>query len=205
MTELTQTRRGFIALAGGSLGGAALLSACGDSSSANAETSEFGSGDEGILNYLLTLEYTMADFYKKLETSNLFSEAERKALGKFGIQEEEHVEALARQLKKIEGKPVAKPQTKFSLDTGPGTLEIAEKLESGMAGAYLGQLPNVEGESLRQKLAEIHTVEGRHSAAIAYIQQKPVTPDGAFAKPLNVDAVMVKFKPFLGSSSGTST
>jgi rubrerythrin len=205
MTELTQTRRGFIALAGGSLGAASLLSACGSDSTANAETSEFGSGDAGILNYLLTLEYTMVDFYKELETSNLFSEAERKALGKFGTQEEEHAAALVRQLKKIDAEPVAKPKTKFALETGPGTLETAEKLEGGMAGAYLGQLPKVEGESLRQKLAEIHSVEGRHSAAIAYIQQRPVTPDGTFAKPLNVDSVMVKFKPFLASGSESTS
>jgi ferritin-like protein len=199
----TVSRRGFVALMGGSIGAASLLSACGDSS-ASAETSEFGSGDAGIINYLLTLEYTLANFYKQLKSSTLFSAAERNALAKFGEQEEEHAAALVRQVEKAGGEPVGQPQAKFSLKTGPGTLEVANKLENTIAGAYLGQLPQVESDSLRQKLLEIHSVEGKHAASIAYLQKKPVTPDGAFAKPSTVVAVMAAMKPYLGASSGSA-
>jgi rubrerythrin len=195
------SRRGFIALAGGSIGAGALLSACG--SSADAETSEFGSGDAGILNYLLTLEYALADFYKQLKAGNLFTVAERRALGKFGEQEEEHADAIVRQLKKLGADPVSTPQTTFALNTDAGTLEIANKLENTIAAAYLGQLPHVEGDSLRQKLVEIHSVEGKHAASIAYLQKKPVTPDGAFAKPATVEAVMQTMRPYLGEAASS--
>lgn len=191
------SRRGFIVLAGGSIGVATLLAACGGDSTANAETSEFGSGDSGILNYLLTLEYALADFYGQLVSSKLFTSPERKALGQFGEQEREHAAAIVRQLKKIGAKPASKPQTTFALQTDAATLEIANKLENTIAAAYLGQLPHVEGESLRQKLVEIHSVEGNHAASIAYLQKKPVTPDGAFAKPATVEEVMAAMKPYL--------
>jgi rubrerythrin len=194
------SRRGFIALAGGSIGVASLLSACGDSS-ASAETSEFGGGDVGIANYLLTLEYTLADFYDELQSSTLFTAPERKALGKFGEQEEEHAASIVRQLKRIGGDAAAKPQTTFALKTDSGTLEIANKLENSIAAAYLAQLPNVEDGSLRQKLVEIHSVEGKHAASIAYLQKKPVTPDGAFAKPATVEEVMATMKPYLGEAA----
>lgn len=201
MANPSVSRRGFIAVAGSSIGAAALLSACGGDSSANAETSEFGSGDVGILNYLLTLEYTLADFYGQLEGSKLFTPAERRTLGKFGEQEEEHADAIVRQLKKLSADPVSKPQTTFALKTDAGTLEIANTLENAIAAAYLGQLPHVEGASLRQKLVEIHSIEGRHAASIAYLQEEPVTPDGAFAKPATVEDVMKTMKPYLGESA----
>lgn len=201
MSNPSVSRRGFIALAGGSIGAASLLSACGSDSSANAETSEFGSGDDGILNFLLTLEYTLADFYGQLKASKLFTPSERKALGKFGEQEEEHADAIVRQLKKTAASPVDKPKTTFALKTDAGTLEIANKLENAIAGAYLGQLPHVEGDSLRQKLVEIHSVEGKHAASIAYLQEEPVTPDGAFAKAATVEEVMATMKPYLGESA----
>jgi len=194
------SRRGFIAVAGTSLGGVSLLSACGDSS-ANAETADFGSGDAGILNYLLTLEYTLADFYTQLKASNLFNAAERKGLWEFGEEEEEHADAIVRQLKKLSADPVAKPKTTFALKTDADTLEIANTLENTIAAAYLGQLPHVQGASLRQKLVEIHSVEGRHAASIAYLQEEPVTPDGAFAKPATVEGVMKTMKPYLGESA----
>lgn len=198
------SRRGFIALAGGSIGAASLLSACGDDSAAGAETSEFGSGDAGILNFLLTLEYTLTDFYSQVKSSTLFTAPERKALGEFGETEEDHAAALVRQLEKIGAEPTSKPQAKFSLTTDTATLELANELENTVAAAYLGQLPHVEGESLRQKLVEIHSVEGRHAAAIAYLQKKPVTPDGAFAKPSDVKKVMAVFNPHLAEPAPAS-
>jgi rubrerythrin len=195
------SRRGFLAAAGGSVAAASLLSACGGDSSASAETGEFGSGDVGILNYLLTLEYVLADFYEHLLHSTLFTEAERKALGEFGVQEEKHAELLVRQIEKAGGEPGSKPKTKFKLQENTATLELASKLENAAAAAYLGQLPNVEDDDLLTKLLEIHSIEGRHAAAFNALQQKPVTPDGAFAKPQTVDQVMGVFKPYMDESA----
>ncbi|MET0557990.1 MAG: ferritin-like domain-containing protein [Solirubrobacterales bacterium] len=195
------SRRGFLAVAGGSVAAASFLNACGEDSSASAETGEFGDGDVGILNYLLTLEYVLADFYKGLTNSTLFNEAERAALGEFGEQEEKHAEALVRQIEKADGEPAPKPKTKFELRLNAATLELASKLENAIAAAYLGQLPKVDSDDLRAKLLEIHSVEGRHAAAMEYLQGKPVTPDGSFAKPATVKETMAVMKPYIRESA----
>lgn len=192
------SRREFIGLAGGSAGAAAVLSACGsDSSTASSETSEFGDGDVGILNYLLTIDYVQAAFYKALVSSTLFAEAERNALGEFGKQEEDHILALTKRVEELGGDAKPKPRTKFELNTGPATLEVASRLEDTGAAAYRAQLPNIEDEGARDMVVTIHTVEGRHAAAINYLIQKPITPDGAFAKPASVKHTMEVLKPYL--------
>jgi rubrerythrin len=191
------SRRSFMALAGGSAAAVSLLSACGDESNASEETGEFGDGDIGVLNFLLTLEYLEAAFYKDLVNSTLFDAAERKALGKFGKQEEEHIAALVEEVEKLGGDPAAPVKTKFSLETNAATLELASELENLGAAAYLGQLAIVESASAQKKLIEIHTVEGRHAAAINYLLKTPVTPDGAFAKPAKAKDVLAAVKPYM--------
>lgn len=195
-SQLALSRRGFIA-GGSAAAAAALLTACGDESSAQAETARFGEGDLGILNYLLTLEYLQAAFYVDLVASKLFDKSARKALGKFGEQEELHAEALVKQIEKLDGEPASKPPANFSLKDETTTLELGSKLENTAAAAYLGQLPNAESEDVRSKLLEIHSVEGRHAAAIDYLLDEGATPDGAFAKPMTVKAVMAVMKPHM--------
>jgi rubrerythrin len=190
-----------MALAGGSVAAATALAACGGESSANAETADFGDGDAGILNYLLTLEYLLADFYSDLSSSTLFSPGAQKALGKFGTQEEEHAGRLVRLIEKSGGQPGSKPQSKFALKTESGTLEIASDLENAAAAAYLGQLPNIEDEGVLQKVLEIHSVEGRHAAAIDYLLGRDMTPDGTFAKPATVKSVMAVMKPYMAETA----
>jgi hypothetical protein len=192
------SRRGFITLAGGSLAAGA-LSACGSDSKADSETSEFGDGDIGILNFLLTVEYVQAAFYKGLTGSTLYSEAERNALGEFGEQDEDHADALKKRVEELGGDPAAKPKTKFTFNAGPATLELAGRLENTGAAAYRGQLPNIDDAGARDLVITIYSVEGRHAAAINYLQQKPITPDGAFAKPATVESTMTVLKPHLAA------
>ncbi len=192
------SRRGFIALAGSSVAAGSLLSACGGDSSASAdETSQFGDGDVGILNFLLSLEYLQVAFYAELAKSNRLSPPGRKAIGgKFGEEEEEHVEALTKAVEKLGGEPPAKPQPSFSLKTDTGALETASKLEDITAASYLGQLPNVESDSVLSTLLSIHSVEGRHAAAIAELLEASLTPDGAFAKPATVKEALKAVKAY---------
>jgi rubrerythrin len=194
------SRRKLMALAGGSVAAASVLAACGSDSSASAtaaETSKFGDGDVGILNYALTLEHLEVDFYADLVKSNRLTAAARKALGKFGEEEEEHVSSLTQAIEKLGGDPAAKPKTKFSLNTDTGTLELASRLENLGAAAYLGQLPNIESNSVLTTVLTIHSVEGRHAAAINRLLKKTPTPDGAFAKPATAKRVLAAVKPFI--------
>jgi rubrerythrin len=201
------SRRKFMALAGSSVAVASVIAACGSSSEASGgETSQFGDGDVGILNYALTLEYLEVDFYADLVKSNRLTAAGRKAIGeKFGEQEEEHVAALTREIEKLGGDPAVKPKTNFALETDAETLEIASKLENLGAAAYLGQMPNVESNSVLTTVLTIHSVEGRHAAAVSGLLGKPATPDGAFAKPATVKAVLAAVKPYMANEGEQKT
>jgi hypothetical protein len=43
----------------------------------------------------------------------------------------------------------------------------------------------------------IHSIEARHAASLATLVKKPITPNGAFAKPADMQTVLVAVKPFL--------
>lgn len=196
----TLSRRNFIALAGGSAAAASLLTACGsDSADAAEETAKFGDGDVGILNYALTLEYLEAAFYAAAFNSNLLTGRAASELGEFGQEEEEHASALIKEIEKLDGDPAPKPETSFPLETEAGVLELADELENLGAAAYLGQLPNIESDSALATVLSIHSVEGRHAAVLNLLQKEPVSPDGAFAKPATVKAVLKAVEPYMKS------
>jgi rubrerythrin len=197
------SRRRFIVLAGGSAAAATALAACGTDSSTGSEvggdeTSQFGAGDVGLLNYALTLEYVEVAFYAALAKSKLLAAGPREALGKFGEEEEKHVALLIKQLKELGGDPAPKPKAEFALKSEAEALEIGGSLENLGAAAYLGQAPKIESVPALKAVLSIHSVEGRHAAALDSLREEPPTPDGAFAKPATVTAVMQALEPYIG-------
>jgi hypothetical protein len=205
------SRRKFMALAGG--GGAAslsvLLAACGsdDDTTAGATsagasqgktgTEQFGKGDIGILNYALTLEYLETAFYADVVKSGLFKGSELETIRKFGAEEAEHVAALTAAVKQLGGKPAPKPQTEFPLDSASSVLKLAGTVENLGAAAYLGQAPNIKSPQVLASALAIHSVEGRHAAALNTLLGQSITPDGAFAKPADTNTVLKSVQPFI--------
>jgi hypothetical protein len=191
------SRRGFIALAGGSAATVA-IAACGSDEDAEAsETAEFGDGDVGILNYALTLEYLQTAFYADLIGSDLFKGRDLATMRKFGEEETEHVEALTKAVEGMDGEPAAKPKAEFPLEGTKPALALGEELENLTAAAYLGQVPHIESPSAMKTVLSIHSVEGRHAATFAVLQDKPFTADGEFAKPASAKDVLASIKPFM--------
>ncbi len=202
------SRRKFIALGGGSAA-AAFLVACGSDSGSTTTTAtstgggdsvieeKFGKGDAGILNYALTLEYLETAFYADVAKSGLFKGSDQATIRKFGSEEAEHVAALTGFVKKLGAKPAPKPKTEFPLKSAKSVLELAGTVENLGAAAYLGQATNIKGPEVLAAALSIHSVEGRHAAALNTLLGESITPDGAFAVPAGAAEVLKSVEPFI--------
>ena len=222
------SRKRFIKMLGGAGAVSALtvaLAACGDdddkasSATGGAAAESSGkdasagdnTGDLKILNYALTLEFLEAEFYSKVIDSGLVKDKAVVAIAKkFGASEQEHVDALKATIKKLGGRPVDAPETKFeeTLDKGLKTvLETAATVENLGAAAYLGQAGNIKSKEVLAAALAIHSVEARHAAALNILVGRGfgngkgglegALPDGPFAKPMDEASVLKAVKPFL--------
>jgi rubrerythrin len=205
------SRRKFMAVSGGT-GLAALLAACGGGGNSTtmvtseskpkaegmkSETEQFGKGDIGILNYALTLEYLETAFYEEVTKSGLFKGEELAVLKKFGSEEAQHVSALHSTVKKLGGKPAAKPKSEFPLENAKAVAELAGTVENLGAAAYLGQAGNIESPEVLAAALSIHSVEARHAATLNTLLGMSITPTGAFAEAADVKTVLKSVEPFI--------
>jgi rubrerythrin len=157
-------------------------------------------GDLEIVQYALTLEHLETDFYNAVIDAGVITD---KALAETAMMirdnEQEHVDALTRTVEQLGGKP-QKPRTNFDsvLEGGPEmVLETAATVENLGAAAYLGQAGRIQSKEILAAALAIHSVEGRHAAALNSVVGKTIVPDGAFAKPASMEEVLPKVKPFL--------
>ncbi len=203
------SRRKFMALTGGSAALAAFLAACGSddggttttgtASTGKTGTEQFGKGDIGILNYALTLEYLETAFYADVIDSGLFKGSDLETIKKFGAEEAAHVSALTATVKKLGGKPAPKPKTEFPLDNAKQVLGLAGTVENLGAAAYLGQAANIQSPEVLAAALSIHSIEGRHAAALNTLLGESITPDGPFAVPADANTVLESVQPFIVS------
>ena len=210
LTNDPSSRKRFLGMVGGAGAAGALalfMAACGDDDDDETagETSEqqrAGGVDLEIVNYALTLEYLEAAFYAEvIESGVVTDKAVGEAARRIGENEQEHVAALIATARKL-GKPAPKPRTDFRsvIDGGEQmVLETAATVENLGAAAYLGQAARIRSKEILAAALSIHSVEARHAAALNKIVGRSIVPDGAFAKPASMEAVLQKVKPFLAS------
>ena len=200
----------MVGAAGATSFGAFVLAACGSSkknttsSSGSAPATTSGTtaqssatGDLAIVNYALTLEYLETEFYAKVVASGLFSGKVASLIKDFGAQEQTHVEALKGTAEKLGGTPASKPEGKFPIESATQVAQLAYTVENLGASAYLGQAASIQNAEVLAAALAIHSVEARHAATLGTLVKKPVTPDGAFAKPADMSTVLAAVKPFL--------
>ena len=134
---------------------------------------EFGEGDGGVVNYLLTLELIEDDFYKQVIERDAVTDRELvRLLEEIAEHEKEHVETLSKVVEQLGETPVEKPKTTFerAIEGGPGEiLSTAATIESLGAAAYLEQLKKIEDDEVLAMALAIHTVEAGHAAALDHV------------------------------------
>jgi rubrerythrin len=172
----------------------------GSGSQTRTERDMAANGDLEIVQYALTLEHLETDFYNAVIDAGVITD---KALAETARMirdnEQEHVDALTRTVRDLGGKP-ERPTTNFDsvLEGGPDmVLETAATVENLGAAAYLGQAGRIQSKEVLAAALAIHSVEGRHAAALNSVVGRTIVPDGAFAKPASMEEVLPKVEPFL--------
>jgi rubrerythrin len=146
-----------------------------------APPSSFGSGDIGILNYALTLEYLEAAFYKEaLDGGKITDVRLKKFLATTARDEADHVAFLK---KALGSKAVATPKFDFKGTTQSQVTfaETAFALENTGVHAYTGQAFNIKTSAYLAAALSILTIEARHAGAIGVVYDKAaIDATGAF-------------------------
>jgi ferritin-like protein len=154
------------------------------------------SGDVGILNFALTLEYLEAKFYEEAK-SRAKAKGELKSLvSLLAEDEQQHVDALAATVKQLGGKPVTEPKFNFEYSDTAGFLKLAQTFEDTGVGAYNGAGPMIKSKEVLAAAGGIVQVEARHAAAIR-LQNKEEPAPAAFDTPLSEKQVLKAVEPFL--------
>jgi len=154
------------------------------------------SGDVGILNFALTLEFLEAKFYEEAK-SRAKAKGELKSLvNLLAEDEQQHVEALAATVKKLGGKPVAEPKFNFEYSDTAGFLKLAQTFEDTGVGAYNGAGPMIKSKEVLAAAGGIVQVEARHAAAIRLQNSEEPAP-AAFDTPLSEKQVLKAVEPFI--------
>jgi len=154
------------------------------------------SGDVGILNFALTLEYLEAKFYEEAKSRAKASGELKSLVNLLAEDEQQHVEALAATVKKLGGKPVAEPKFNFDYSDTAGFLKLAQTFEDTGVSAYNGAGPMIKSKEVLAAAGGIVQVEARHAAAIR-LQNKEEPAPAAFDSPLGEKQVLKAVEPFI--------
>ncbi|HJZ37517.1 MAG TPA: ferritin-like domain-containing protein [Solirubrobacterales bacterium] len=155
-----------------------------------------GTSDVDILNFALTLEYLESTFYEEAMKKVKASGELKPLIKMLAGDEKQHVEALEGTIKKLGGKPVAKPTFNFEYSGTSGFLKLAETFENVGVGAYNGAAPAIKSKEVLAAAGSIVQVEARHAAAIALQNGMEPAPE-AFDKALEEKEVLKDVEPFI--------
>ena len=154
------------------------------------------SGDVGILNFALTLEYLESTFYEEAKSRAKASGELKSLLNLIASDEKQHVEALTATVKQLGGKPVAEPKFNFEYSDTAGFLKLAQTFEDTGVSAYNGAGPAIESKEVLAAAGGIVQVEARHAAAIRLQNEEEPAP-AAFDSPLTEAQVLKAVEPFI--------
>jgi rubrerythrin len=184
-------------IARGALGAAALYGAAAAGPLVRRAFAQ-GGGDVEVLNFALTLEHLEAAFYDRaLDRVQLGDEA-RAFAQTIRDDENAHVEALAKTIRDLGGKPATAPTVEFPFSDEAAFLELAQTLEDTGVSAYNGAGPSLESKELLATAGAIVQVEARHAARIRLARGESPAPN-AFDPALGQRQVLRAVDPFVMS------
>lgn len=154
------------------------------------------SGDVGILNFALTLEYLESTFYKEAKTRAKASGELKSLINLLADDEKQHVDALTATIKQLKGKPVAEPKFDFEYSDTAGFLTLAQTFEDTGVSAYNGAGPMIKSKEVLAAAGSIVQVEARHAAAIRLQNKEEPAPE-AFDPSLDEAQVLKAVEPFI--------
>lgn len=136
-------------------------------------------GDAGIFNYALTLEYLERSFYRQALDSNTIPSDVRPLFQTIYDDEAAHVDLLRGTLIDIGADPVDYTNSDFSfgdfVTSYEGIAALAQGLEDTGVRAYKGRAADIADKAYLQVALQIHSVEARHAAAIRRLDASPAT------------------------------
>lgn len=213
MSAAALTRRGLLrAGAGATAGmGAVAVAGCGGDKRESvpplgrpvapfdpAVLQRFGDGDTGILNYALYLEHVESAMYARVTGSGLLRRGEASLLRGIAADERRHVETLTALVRRLGGRPVSAPATRFAFAGREQMLDLVASVEGLGAAAYLGQLSRIQDRKVMAAALAIQTVEGAHAAALNTVVGRTITPDGSLANPASGRDVLAAIGEYVG-------
>ena len=154
------------------------------------------SGDVGILNFALTLEYLESSFYEEAKKRAKPSGELKKLVDLLAEDEQQHVEALTATVKQLGGKPVTEPKFDFPYNDTASFLKLAQTFEDTGVSAYNGAAPSIESKDVLASAGAIVQVEARHAAAIRLQNNQEPSPE-AFDPTLDEAQVLKAVEPFI--------
>jgi hypothetical protein len=150
-------------------------------------TDQFGLGDVGIGNFLLTVQRVELDVYRQAGRHG-------EPFRQFAQQEERHVERLERAVLDLGSRLVRAPRTRIDVAGRSAAVQYALAVEDLAASACLGQLGAIDTPELLRVVLALHSVDARHAAAMAELSGlDPVA--AALAEPADAGAVLARLRP----------
>jgi hypothetical protein len=162
-------------------------------------TDRFGLGDAGIANFLLTLQRIERDLYASALASGALAARTRGLFADFLRQERAHAAELEAAVADLGTRTVRAPRVDLPLTSETGFVQFAATVEGLAASACLGQLRAIDTRPLLERVVAIHSVDGRHAAAVSELAGLDPAPDGALAEPADAATVLAKLRPILRS------
>jgi rubrerythrin len=187
------------------VGGVALAAAaCGDdtaaSTSAAATTTAPGTVDDvAIAKLAATAELLAIDFYGMSIDTGIFKADDLAYLTAARQNEQDHYDALAKVLGAQAPKNLTFTYPMGTFDSDKSIADTGTALETAFVGAYMGAIPALKDDGLKEVAAQIGANEAQHLTTFKSLAAGgTLVPNPSFPKALTAAEATAAVTPFLG-------